>query len=185
MPERNRLVEIAGEEFAPAEPRIRRGRVAIERNRRLVFRDGVAAIALRAQQLPLDIMRPGTGRRCLERPIQQPFGALQIGRRRGAEFVENAADKRAGQADLRAERVGVEHQGTLEEADCLVGGGGRHRFGQRRPPAQDVVLGIRVVGQPAGLGGDHPRSDRTCDPSGNLGLQAEQLLRVAIEPLGP
>src|SRR5437879_1198771 len=52
---RDHLVELAAEKLAPAEPGVRGRRVAVERDCRFVFRDGLLAAALGAQQLSLDV----------------------------------------------------------------------------------------------------------------------------------
>src|SRR5919108_1826140 len=82
--ERDRLLDRADVELALAESEEGVNIVAIVRERRLVFRNGLRVSALRTQQVGLGDMRDRAARRCRQGLLAQPFRAFKISRRRGA-----------------------------------------------------------------------------------------------------
>jgi hypothetical protein len=64
-------------------------------------------------------MRKRAAGRCCQGLLAQPFRAFKIGSRRGGQTIEHAAGKRARHHALRLDGVGVERQGSLQQADAL------------------------------------------------------------------
>ena len=118
--ERNSLAYRADVDLAPAESRQSPRRVAIERQDGLVLGNGLSAAALRSQQQALDAMRKRAVRRCGDGSCGQLLRALHIIGRRTAHKIQHAAHEHIGQQALGFGGIGIERQGTLEQADRLA-----------------------------------------------------------------
>src|SRR6516164_3954708 len=108
-----------GVELAPAETGEYDHRVAIQRERRFVFGNGVLASVLCAQHLAFDPMRKPVARRCCQCLAGYPFRSGNVGRSRLAHSNYHADGERSRQPALRLNGLRIERQGALEQADGL------------------------------------------------------------------
>ena len=112
--ERDRLVRRTGVDPAPAEPDYCVHLVAIQRERRLVFGNGLLASALRAQHGSLGMMGIRiAGRRC-QGLADQPFRTCEVGCDRVGQSIGHAACEHDRQPALSLDGLRVERQRALE-----------------------------------------------------------------------
>ena len=173
------------EELALAESVQCAHRVAIEREHRLVFGNGLRISALRAQHLAFGEMRKRAAGRCRQGLPDQSFRARDVGCGRVGHFIEHAARERGRQPALRLDGPRIERQRALEQADRLRIFVTRRRLRHCGASPENVVQRVGILGRPGGLRADQREVERDRDPARDLVLQGEQIARVAVEPLGP
>ena len=86
---------------------------------------------------------------------------------------------------LRLHGLWIERQRVLEQADRLCVDIPRIRLESCGAPPENIVLRGGVLGRPGGLRSDQLDAESARDPAGDLILQSEQIVGVAVELLSP
>src|SRR5271154_4643725 len=106
-----------GKKFALAEMALCVHPIAIERDCRLVFGDGLRVTFLHTQHLAFGEMRKRAAGRCRQDLPDQPFRTCDVGRSRGGHLIEHPTRECDRQPALCLDGSRIERQSTLEQAD--------------------------------------------------------------------
>src|SRR5262249_16160149 len=86
---------------------------------------------------------------------------------------------------LRFDRLRIERQGTLEQANRLTKAVARFWLEPCSTSAKNIVERIRMLVWPGGFRSNQLDIECICDPTGNFVLETEQIIYIEIKALGP
>jgi hypothetical protein len=182
---RDKLLYRPGHEFAPAESRYRKHPITIERDHGFVFANGLFEPLLRTPHLGFGEMRERPGRESCQGSLGERFRTSDVGSRRLAHLIMDAACESCREPTLRLKGRRIELQCAPEPTDRFGVIVARTRLRHSSASTENAVDRVGMLCRPGRLPADQLDIKRDGDPTRDLVLQSEQIARITVKLLGP